>query len=725
MITKSLLLHSVRLRGGRTQSTTTMSATNPLWTSAKVFGACNGLGLGISLAKDTHTHLDLIGTGAFAVAAYATKGPTASSRTSALMVGAWATRLASFLFYRALGHSDGRLEGTTKTLQGCVGFWFVSFVWGWLTLITPCIGGVRAESREQGIEKVGPGLVCSRSSDRGHGRLPEVLFQAKPQGLLRRGALVGVAAPELVRQSLFVERHHAIQRAGALARQTGARGGVAGLPGSVVWCPQGVPDAGRGACRRRATARTRASPRIWRTRLYSVCRVDKAIAALASGLVGKGVGPGGGRRLGSRADVGGACAGHRWACQTASRRPFAPRRSVSYRPLASARNSGLCRGVPAARGHRGIVIMSKEVTVTFQGELGIELHVDRASGTVRIKRAEADSPAKPHEGAALRSINGTPVGKIVDKAAWLALVERLKAPARPLVLALAVPEDPVQRARAELDALAASAKAEAEAAAAASAPAPTRGRRRRRASRIELVERLVERRRKPAAARRRMRKKEKGQKGEEEAAAAPLTRLDLAEPPERSPKRARERTSKRRPALDDFFSEPGVSAAPPRRGGRLHRARARARARRGNGAGRPPRRNRRMAPHIEGGASAGGSRKSTASSSPTAVAPALQPRASDGPAGRHGDHGGRHPWSSARRTIEVEKRLWTSSRWTLPRDRPHIEGRASASGSTPKEGTASSRPTAAVPTCSCTRRTCGAARKLRKVIMSNSAQRTM
>ena len=120
--------------------------------------------------------------------------------------------------------------------------------------------------------------------------------------------------------------------------------------------------------------------------------------------------------------------------------------------------------------------MSKEVTVTFQGELGIELNVDRASGTVRIKRAEADSPAKPHEGAALRAINGKPVGKIVDKAAWLALVERLKAPARPLVLALAVPEDPVQRARAELDALAASAKAEAEAAAAASAPAPTRGR---------------------------------------------------------------------------------------------------------------------------------------------------------------------------------------------------------------------------------------------------------
>ena len=95
--------------------------------------------------------------------------------------------------------------------------------------------------------------------------------------------------------------------------------------------------------------------------------------------------------------------------------------------------------------------MSKEVTVTFQGELGIELHVDRASGTVRIKRAEADSPAKPHEGAALRSINGKPVGKIVDKAAWLALVERLRCGAAARAGTRA-PEDPVQRARAELDA---------------------------------------------------------------------------------------------------------------------------------------------------------------------------------------------------------------------------------------------------------------------------------
>ena len=73
-------------------------------------------------------------------------------------------------------------------------------------------------------------------------------FQEKPQGLLRRGPVVRVAAPELVRQPLFVERYYIIQRAGALAGETGARGGVARVSGSVVRRPGlGGPDAGRGA----------------------------------------------------------------------------------------------------------------------------------------------------------------------------------------------------------------------------------------------------------------------------------------------------------------------------------------------------------------------------------------------------------------------------------------------------------------------------------------------
>ena len=44
---------------------------------------------------------------------------------------AWATRLATFLFYRVLhtGH-DARLDAQLATAGGAVGFWAVSFLWG-------------------------------------------------------------------------------------------------------------------------------------------------------------------------------------------------------------------------------------------------------------------------------------------------------------------------------------------------------------------------------------------------------------------------------------------------------------------------------------------------------------------------------------------------------------------------------------------------------------------
>ena len=42
--------------------------------SAAIFGSANALGFGISAATGSHLHLDLIGTGVFAVAAVATAG---------------------------------------------------------------------------------------------------------------------------------------------------------------------------------------------------------------------------------------------------------------------------------------------------------------------------------------------------------------------------------------------------------------------------------------------------------------------------------------------------------------------------------------------------------------------------------------------------------------------------------------------------------------------------
>ena len=107
--------------------------SSPLATSAAAFGAANALGFGISAATGWHYHLDLLGTGVFAVAALATKGVTRAQGLSAGAVALWAGKLASFLFYRALiNKNDGRLDETLSTTSGQVGFWTISFLWGYL-----------------------------------------------------------------------------------------------------------------------------------------------------------------------------------------------------------------------------------------------------------------------------------------------------------------------------------------------------------------------------------------------------------------------------------------------------------------------------------------------------------------------------------------------------------------------------------------------------------------
>lgn len=110
-----------------------MLISSPVGTSAAIFGAANALGLGISATTGWHYHLDLIGTGVFAVAAFATKGVTRAQGLSAAAVGVWACKLASFLFYRALiMKRDARLDETLSTSSGQIGFWVISFLWGWL-----------------------------------------------------------------------------------------------------------------------------------------------------------------------------------------------------------------------------------------------------------------------------------------------------------------------------------------------------------------------------------------------------------------------------------------------------------------------------------------------------------------------------------------------------------------------------------------------------------------
>ena len=106
---------------------------SPLATSAAVLGLANAVGFAISAYSSSHLHLDLIGTGAFALTALATWGGEARQRASAVGMAIWATKLSSFLFYRALEvKHDARLTSTLSTTSGAFGFWAISFVWGWV-----------------------------------------------------------------------------------------------------------------------------------------------------------------------------------------------------------------------------------------------------------------------------------------------------------------------------------------------------------------------------------------------------------------------------------------------------------------------------------------------------------------------------------------------------------------------------------------------------------------
>ena len=199
--------------------------------SAAIFGSANALGFGISAATGSHLHLDLIGTGVFAVAAVATAGADARQRCSAGAVALWAVKLSSFLFYRALQtQHDGRLTEILSTTSGAAGFWFISFAWGWVVSLPHTIAaGVPAAGRPRfggpfdvlgvrpargGASRVwaAPGSrfvscvsrprpLCGGAADRDGGRLHKVVLQGRPcqpRPLLRRRRLGRVAAPELV-----------------------------------------------------------------------------------------------------------------------------------------------------------------------------------------------------------------------------------------------------------------------------------------------------------------------------------------------------------------------------------------------------------------------------------------------------------------------------------------------------------------------------------------------
>lgn len=95
--------------------------------SAVVIGAANAVGFGISVGTQWHYHLDLIGTGVFALSALLVRGVNSAQHFSAGAVTLWSVKLASFLFYRVLQMKrDARLEGLLASTSGAAGFWQVA-----------------------------------------------------------------------------------------------------------------------------------------------------------------------------------------------------------------------------------------------------------------------------------------------------------------------------------------------------------------------------------------------------------------------------------------------------------------------------------------------------------------------------------------------------------------------------------------------------------------------
>eukprot|EP00539_Tryblionella_compressa_P005971 CAMPEP_0178766230 /NCGR_PEP_ID=MMETSP0744-20121128/18934_1 /TAXON_ID=913974 /ORGANISM="Nitzschia punctata, Strain CCMP561" /LENGTH=352 /DNA_ID=CAMNT_0020421899 /DNA_START=654 /DNA_END=1710 /DNA_ORIENTATION=+ len=124
MPTKRMASFSSLYRGDKMKLGATMillmDLSSPLWKAITIYAGADSIGFLVSVMTGSHLHLDLIGTGAFALPALytlilssKTSSITLSQQVSSIAVCLWATKLAAFLFLRALqlGH-DARLTDT-------------------------------------------------------------------------------------------------------------------------------------------------------------------------------------------------------------------------------------------------------------------------------------------------------------------------------------------------------------------------------------------------------------------------------------------------------------------------------------------------------------------------------------------------------------------------------------------------------------------------------------
>jgi len=170
------------LRGGavRKRGNLGMVSTNlvlfdnvPLSESTKIFVASNLVGFIISLATGSHLHLDLIGTGAFSLSTLPTLISTNLTRVklSSMAVFLWGSKLAGFLFFRALKvKHDTRLDETLSTVSGMGGFWFVSLLWGLICSLPHTLGTTSTAQGNPLLIKTGVimyslGLITESLSD--------------------------------------------------------------------------------------------------------------------------------------------------------------------------------------------------------------------------------------------------------------------------------------------------------------------------------------------------------------------------------------------------------------------------------------------------------------------------------------------------------------------------------------------------------------------------------
>jgi len=157
-------------RSGALESTT-LKMTNvmfdnaPLWKSFSIIGAVNALGCVISLVTGSHLHLDLLGTGAFALAVLPQIMDTATIprvRQSSQFVAIWSVKLASFLFVRVLKNKhDARLDTTMSTTSGTIGFWVVSALWGMICGLPHYIGSTSSDLGNGTATSIGTGVYIA------------------------------------------------------------------------------------------------------------------------------------------------------------------------------------------------------------------------------------------------------------------------------------------------------------------------------------------------------------------------------------------------------------------------------------------------------------------------------------------------------------------------------------------------------------------------------------